>query len=201
VKTNKSTASSSRAAIVVAVMLIVCIPQISTAAKPPEGNVTSSSPWSVQVDATNAGEVTIEPAFQIAIYENLLREVTKTKSFDQVFRSGDRNANSVPNLLILKTTVEKYTPGSETRRAVTTVSGATKLSVRSQLCTRAGQIVWEQVVDGNVRFIGGNLRATNNLARNVAKEIRRSSLPQAAVPSGGQSDDKSTVVVVPAPFE
>jgi uncharacterized protein YqjF (DUF2071 family) len=65
--------------------------------------------------------------------------------------------------------VQKYTPGSEMRRAVTTVSGATKLNVRSQLCTRDGHVVLERVVNGDVRFFGSNLRATHNLARNVAK--------------------------------
>jgi hypothetical protein len=120
--------------------------------------------------------VNIEPAFRIAIYENLLVELAKTKQFKQVFRSGDRNASG-PEILILKTTVQKYTPGSETRRAVTTVSGATKLNVRSQLCTRDGQVVVERVVDGNVRFFGGNLRATHNLARNVAQALEKSDLP------------------------
>jgi hypothetical protein len=72
--------------------------------------------------------------------------------------------------------VQKYTPGSETRRAVTTVSGATKLNVRSQLSTPDGKVVLERVVDGNVRFFGGNLRATHNLARNVAETIKKSDL-------------------------
>ena len=90
-----------------------------------------------------------------------------------MFRSGDRNANDAPGLLTLKTTVQKYTPGSETRRAVTTVSGATKLNVRIQLITREGQVVEEHVVDGNVRFIGGNLRATHNLAHNVAAILKK----------------------------
>src|SRR4030095_11262338 len=62
-----------------------------------------------------------------------------------------------PSLLILKTTVVKYTPGSETRRAVTTVSGATKLTVRTQLLTREGEIVVDRTVNGNVRFFGSNL--------------------------------------------
>ena len=97
-----------------------------------------------------------------------------------MLRSGDRAANAVPALLILKTTVESYTPGSETKRAVTTVAGATKLKVRTQLCTREGQVVLERVVDGNVRFFGGNLRATHNLARNVAKAIKQSPLPEPA---------------------
>jgi hypothetical protein len=141
-------------------------------------NKTGGAQWSVQVDKVDPGDVAIESAFQIAIYENLLDELGKTKRFKQVFRSGDRNASAVPELLILKTTVQKYTAGSETRRAVTTVTGATKLNVRSQLCARDGRVILERVVDGNVRFLGSNLRATHNLARNIAKTIKQSSLPE-----------------------
>jgi hypothetical protein len=137
--------------------------------------------WSVQVDKVDPGNVTIELSFRDAIYENLLQELTKTKNFKQVFRSGDRNAKEVPRLLILKTTVQAYTPGSETRRAVTTVSGATKLNVRIQLSTREGHLVQEHVVAGNVRFIGDNMRATHNLAHSVAAALKRSSLPETAV--------------------
>jgi len=136
--------------------------------------------WSVVVNQVDAGGLGLAPEFEVAIYENLLDELVKTKQFSAVLRSGDRNANDVSALLILKTTVESYTPGSETKRAVTTVAGATKLKVRSQLCTREGKVVAERVVDGNVRFFGGNLRATHNLARNVAKAITESTLPESA---------------------
>ena len=141
-------------------------------------NGVSAESWSVQVDKVDAGDVNLEPAFQIAIYESLLEQLGKTKRFKQVLRDGDRNAGDVADLLILKTTIQKYTPGSETRRAVTTVSGATKLTVRSQLCQRDGHVVIERTINGNVRFMGSNLRATHNLARNVAKTIRQSSLPE-----------------------
>jgi hypothetical protein len=134
--------------------------------------------WSVQVDNVDPGGVNLEPAFRVAIYEHLVDELARTKRFKQVFRSGDRNASSLADLLILKTTVQTYQPGSETRRAVTTVGGATKLNVRSQLCTPQGEVVLERVVNGNVRFFGGNLRATRNLARNVAGTIKRSTLPE-----------------------
>ena len=80
-------------------------------------------------------------------------------------------------MLTLKTTVVKYSPGSETKRAVTTVSGATKLTVRSQLLTREGNIVLDSTVNGNVRFFGSNMRATHNLARNIAKVIKQSEWP------------------------
>ena len=136
--------------------------------------------WRVEVNQIDAGASHIAPEFKVAIYENLVVELTKAKQFSAVLRGGDSGANGVPNLLILKTTVESYTPGSETKRAVTTLTGATKLKVRSQLCTRDGQVVLERVVDGNVRFFGGNLRATHNLARNVVKAIKQGSLPEPA---------------------
>ena len=136
--------------------------------------------WRVEVNQVDAGGSNIAPEFKVAIYENLVIELTKAKQFSAVLRGGDSSANGVSNLLILKTTVESYTPGSETKRAVTTVAGATKLKVRSQLCTRDGQVVLERVVDGNVRFFGGNLRATHNLARNVVKAIKQGTLPEPA---------------------
>ena len=136
--------------------------------------------WSVQVDKIDPGDVSLDPSFGAAIYENLLEELAKTKQFKQVFRSGDRNANDVPGVLILKTTVQKYTAGSETRRAVTTVTGATKLNVRIQLFTREGRLVLEHVVDGHVRFVGSNMRATHNLAHNVAVTVKRSLSPEPA---------------------
>jgi len=152
------------------------------------GKSGGSQPWSLQVDRVDPGDVGLDLSFGAAIYENLLEETAKTKQFKQVFRSGDRNANNIAGLLLLKTTVQKYTPGSETRRAVTTVDGATKLNVRIQLVTRQGQVVLEQVVDGNVRFMGGNLRATHNLAHNVASTLKKSTLPeQPALEAGNMS--------------
>lgn len=162
------------------VMVILALPyQLVAEAKSSGTNKSSTAQWSVQVDKINPGDVALESAFQVAIYENLLDELGKTKQFKQVFRSGDRNANAkdVPNLLLLKTTVQKYTAGSETKRAVTTVSGATKLNVLSQLCGRDGKVVLELTVEGDVHFFGSNLRATHNLARNVAKKIKESTLP------------------------
>jgi len=156
--------------------------QVAAAAAPASSDTSAGAQWSVQVMQIDRGDVNLEPSFQIAIYENVLDELGKIRRFKQVFRDGDRRAMNEANLLILKTTVEQYTPGSETRRAVTTVSGATKLSVRSQLCTPDGHIVLEHTVHGNVRFLGSNLRATHNLARNVAKTINESLLPEPSLP-------------------
>jgi hypothetical protein len=164
-------------ACMVVLVVILALPGrlASKTAKSPAGNGTSDTLWSVQVDQVDSGNLDLANSFQIAIYENLVDELNKTKQFQQVFRDGDLRAGALPNLLVLKTTVEKYTPGSETRRAVTTVSGATKLTVRSQLLTREGKVILERTVNGDVRFFGSNLRATHNLAHNIAKAIKQSS--------------------------
>jgi len=140
----------------------------------PGGSSGSERQWSIQVDRVEPGEAQLAYSFQVATYEGLLEELNKTHQFKHVFREGDRKATDAPNLLVLKTTVVKYTAGSETQRAVTTFSGATKVCVRTQLFTRDGKIVLDRTVDGTVRFFGSNLRATHNLARNIAKVMEPS---------------------------
>lgn len=189
-KANKRFLSAAFAAAIV-MIFVTRPPQL--AAQTAAAKSSPERQWSVQVDKIDPGDVVLASSFQVAIYENLLEELGKTKRFKQVFRDGDRNASSVADLLVLKTIVQKYSPGSETRRAVTTVSGATKLNVRSQLCTRDGQVVLERVVNGNVRFLGSNLRATHNLARNVAKTIKQSTLPEPSLPAPKQSSEAPSV--------
>jgi hypothetical protein len=176
-KTSKCNLSIACGITLVAIMLTLPgrLAGQTAAAKSSGGNEASATRWSVQIDQVEPGNLDLAYSFQIAIYENLVDELNKTKQFQQVFRDGDLKASEVADFLLLKTTVEKYTPGSETRRAVTTVSGATKLTVRSQVLTRDGKVVLERTVNGDVRFFGSNLRATHNLARNIAKTIKQSS--------------------------
>lgn len=163
--------------------------------KSADGSSDSGTQWSVEVERVEPGDIKLDYSFQVATYESLLEELNKTHQFKQVFREADRNAGDVPNLLVLKTTVVKYTQGSETRRAVTTFSGATKVSVRSQLVTREGKIVFDRTVNGNVRFFGTNLRATHNLSRNIAKMIKESPWkgpePHSATATGQRTADSS----------
>jgi hypothetical protein len=162
------------AAVTIAVAFSGRLAGQSVAEKSGGGSGGAGRQWSVQVERIDPGHLDLAHSFQVAIYENLVEELNKTKRFKYVLREGDSNARGIPDLLILKTMVVKYTTGSETQRAVTTVSGATKLTVRSQLLTRDGRIVLESTVNGNVRFFGSNLRATHNLARNIAKMIKQS---------------------------
>ncbi len=168
---------SVAAGVTIAVVFSGLLAGQTAAVKSSVGSGGSGTLWSVQVERIDPGDLNLGHSFQVAIYENLVEELSKTKRFKSVVREGDSKASEIPDLLILKTMVVKYTPGSETQRAVTTVSGATKLTVRSQLLTREGKVVLESTVNGNVRFFGSNLRATHNLARNIAKMIEQSAWP------------------------
>jgi len=157
--------------------------------------------WSVRVDKVDTGDVSPDPSLESALHKSLMRELARTKRFKQVLLSDDRSANEVPELLILKTTVQEYAPGGETRGTAlddagllgdvgglflrlcgrTTVSGATQLNARIQLYTREGHLVLERVVEGDVGFTGDNSRATHNLAHNVAVTLKRSTLPDTAI--------------------
>lgn len=151
-------------------------PLQSTPAESPE----AAQQWSVYVDRIDAGDTNLDPSFSDAIYENLLRDLPKSRQFKNVFRSGDRNADNASAVLVLKILVEKYSAGSETKRAVTTVAGATKLKVDIQLLARDGNVVLNRTVDGNVRFFGDNLGVTNKVANKTAKTLKQSTLPSPA---------------------
>jgi hypothetical protein len=133
--------------------------------------------WSVQVDRVDAGTTSLDTCFSDAIYENVIRALNKSGEFSQVFRSGNKNASQTRGVLVLKLLVESYSPGSERRRAVTTVTGATKLKVRMQLVTRKGDVVLDHIIEGKVRFIGDNLAATSGLAKHAAKTLKSSRMP------------------------
>lgn len=155
--------------------------------RPARLSAETGAQWSVQVSKVDAGGVSLSPSFQAAIYENVLAELRKTRQFKYVLRDGEHRPDDLSEVLVLKTIVEKYTPGSETRRAVTTVTGATKLTVYAQLSTPDGEVLLERTVKGNVRFFGSNLRATHNLAYNIAKTIKKSSLPEPPVSAAAKA--------------
>jgi hypothetical protein len=172
-----------------AVHIQLCVPAVR--AESPAG----SQKWSLRVDKVDTGDVSLDPSLDSVLHKNLSRELDKTKRFKQVFLNSDRNASEVSDLLILKTTVQEYPPP---RRSAINDSGllgvvaegflrlcglraVNKLNARIQLYTREGQLVLDDVVEGDVGFSGDNSRAIHNLARNVALSLKRSTLPEPAI--------------------
>ena len=126
----------------------------------------------IRIEQVDAGDVVIPMEFRVAIYESLLDRVRDTQRFKQVFRSGDRQADGVKDLVTLKTKIEKFQEGSQTKREVTTVTGATKVDVSATVVASDGRVLLEQNLTGKVRFFGENLGATHDLAKRIAKLLR-----------------------------
>jgi len=113
-------------------------------------------------------EIELPAEFQIALYENLVRQLEK-KGFAHVYRDSDRNAANIADLVVLRSVVRGFKAGSERTRQVTTFAGATSITVHCSFTTRDGQVLLEQDVNGKVRFFGGNLRATHDFAKKASK--------------------------------
>ena len=128
----------------------------------------------IQIEPVEAGDVSIPPEFRFAIYERLIERVSKNGTFQKVFRSGDREAASVPDLVTLRTVVGKFKEGSQLKRELTTVTGGTTVDVTATVATRDGHVLLESDLSGKVRFFGENLGATNDLAKRIAKRLRES---------------------------
>jgi len=124
---------------------------------------------SIQILAVQSNEVKLPIEFQLALYENLIEQMQKAKKFQHVYRDGDTAAANATDLVILHSNVYGFTKGSEGKRQVTTVAGATQIKVHCLFTDKAGKSELAQDVTGNVRFIGGNLRATFDLAKKVAQ--------------------------------
>jgi hypothetical protein len=134
----------------------------------PQAKIQASS---IQILMVHSDEVKLPIDFQLALYENLIEQVQKTNKFQHVYRDGDTAAANAADLVILHTNVYGFKKGSEEKRQVTTVSGATQIKVHCLFTDKTGKSELAQDVTGKVQFIGGNLRATFDFAKKVAKIV------------------------------
>jgi hypothetical protein len=63
----------------------------------------------------------------------------------------------------------KFKKGNETLRQVTTIAGATSMTVRCEFRDKDGNSLLVRDITGKVRFFGGNLKATYDFAKKTAK--------------------------------
>jgi hypothetical protein len=119
----------------------------------------------IQVEMIQSDEIKLPAEFQVALYENLLRQLEKQGGFQHVYRDGDRDAASTTDLVVLHSAVRGFKAGSERARQVTTVAGATSVTIHCQFTRLDGTSLLEQDVNGKVRFFGGNLKATYDFAK------------------------------------
>jgi hypothetical protein len=129
------------------------------------GKINASA---IQVEMIQSDEIKLPAEFQTALYENLIHQIEKQGKFQHVYRDGDRTAASTPDLVVLHSTVRGFKAGSERARQVTTVAGATSITVHCEFTSLDRKPFLARDVNGKVRFFGGNLRATYDFAKKAA---------------------------------
>lgn len=128
----------------------------------------------IQIVPVQSDEVKMPAEFQMALYEHLIQEVQKSRKFQHVYRDGDKAASDSPDVITLRGNVTGFKQGSERKRQVTTVSGATSITIHCQFVDKSGEVKLERDITGKVRFLGGNLRATYDFAKKVTKVVKES---------------------------
>lgn len=152
----------------VTLSLLIALSLAATAlrvqAKQPEKIKASA----IQVMMVRADEIKLPAEFQVSLYENLIAQLQKKALFQRVYRDGDRNAATAPDLITLQCTVQSFKKGSEMMRQVTVVAGATSISLRCGFMDQDGNSLLVRDITGKVRFFGGNLKATSDFAKKAA---------------------------------
>ena len=147
----------------VSVLFLVAYPLLAEKRRPAKIKAAA-----IQVVMVQSDEIKLPAEFQVALYENLVRQLEK-KGFTHVYRDDDRSTANVADLVVLHSIVRGFKAGSERARQVTTFAGATSITVHCSFTTRDGQVLLERDVNGQVRFFGGNLRATHDFAKKASQ--------------------------------
>src|SRR5207302_8610670 len=131
-------------------VMALLLPAIGSAAASDSAQTSAHPKPSVQVKAVESNEVKLPAEFQMAMYENLLNEIAKSKKFEHVYRDGDQQAAVDPNLLTLEVSLQGFKKGSAEARQVTTVAGATSIRAQVHLSDGKGQSLLNKNVNGRV---------------------------------------------------
>jgi hypothetical protein len=159
---------SRRTILLLTASALLAIPFMVTAQTAAKPKLSASA---IQISMVEIGDVQIPAEFRYAVYESLVDRMRASGTFQKVYRMGDHAAEGVPDLVILHAKVEAFKEGSQTKRQLTTVLGATTVDVMATVTARDGRTLLDQKVTGKVRFFGENLGVTNDIAKRITKLV------------------------------
>ena len=151
----------------------------ATPAPGPESSHAKLTASAITVMMIQSDEIKLPVEFQVALYENLIGQLGKKSGIHSIRREGEPTPPDAANAFVLHSTVRGFKQGSEMARQVTTVAGATSISVHCEFTNPDGKLLLARDIKGNVRFFGGNLNATNDFAKKAAAMVRRNFSPAA----------------------
>jgi len=155
--------------VVIASCCMLAIPFIVTAQTAAKPKLSASA---IQIAMVETGDVKIPAEFRFAVYESLVERMRASGTFQKVYRSGDHAADGIPDLVTRHAMVEAFNEGSQTKRELTTVLGATSVDVQASVTARDGRTLLDKKITGKVRFFGENLGVTNDIAKRITKLVR-----------------------------
>jgi len=162
----------------VAFSLLIAMSLAGPLARAQEKRPTKIKASAIQVKMIGADEVTLPAEFQVSLYEQLINQLQKKGVFQHVYRDGDRTAATASGLIALQCTVAGFKKGSDTMRQVTTVGGATSITLLCQFRDQAGTSLLDRKIERKVRFFGGNLKATYDFAQKAASVAEENLSPE-----------------------
>jgi len=141
----------------------------------------------IQIEPPEAGALNVPAEYLFTGYERLIERVRHDGEFQKVFRSGDREAKDMPDLVVLRTKVSRFKEGNQLLRELLDLFGWTSLDVTATIEGRDGNVLLSQNLSGRVHFFGENLGVTNDLAKHIAK-LLRDKFPPAPKPVVASAD-------------
>jgi hypothetical protein len=157
---------------VLAFSTIVAWAQPAPAASSGQKSTQKLSASAIQVEPVETEDISVPAEFRFAIYERVIERLKESGTFQKVIRSGDHQAEGIPDLVSLHVKVEKFKEGNQTARELTTVIGSTQIDVGATVTARDGHALLDRKIKGKVRFRGENLTATNDLAKRITKILQ-----------------------------
>lgn len=165
---------ADRFVIVLGFSCLLAAAQTAPAASAGQKSTPKLSASAIQVEPVETDDVAVPAEFRFAIYERVIEQLQQAGIFQKVIRSGDHQADGIPDLVTLHVKVERFKEGNQTARELTTVIGSTQIDVGATVTARDGHAMLDQKLKGKVRFRGENLTATNDLAKRITKLLKES---------------------------
>ncbi len=124
---------------------------------------------SIRVTLLTESVPDIPAAFPVAVYENLLSQLTSSLMFQKVWRQGDTRADS--DVLTLHVNILEFKKGNARTRGLVPFLAPTVLKATIQITDGSNKVIFSKQINAAKRMHGENMSVTNSFAKKVKSEL------------------------------